>query len=297
MSVPRTRREVADRAIILVGGTTGWTKHFDPEGFFALVTEGRQQTWVDANGKKHAYSACQDLVTRLGLEVCGMKQKMPWCNRVDGGNRWISGQNLIRLKNHASYAWKNFGPHAKWDIHIGDGVEVMGRYGPHTRVITEIEYNEKGDPILCDHADYGQFHDPDGDGPEQADHSCRLYLKSSIRRDSVGRWTINGAWIIGRADLMLIQEREVGHGDTEPAPPNPDHRILRKTFPLMRGEDVAVVQAAVGAKVDGDLPRGGYGNNTEKKVSEWKRARGIPDEGNNEGVWNELCWSFLEGKA
>jgi hypothetical protein len=206
-----TRRQVADLAIELVGGVTGYTREYDPFGCFAIVTEGRQTSWKDSEtGQIRHYSACEDLLSRVVLQLCGFKQGMAWCNRVDGGNDWIPGQNLLRIKRYAAYAWKNYGPHAAWDVGLGDGVQVQGNYGPHTFVITELRYDAQGDPASCDHADYGQFPDPDGSGPEPAGHGCRLYVDAPIRRDREHRWTIGGNRIIGRLDVMAVRDRELG---------------------------------------------------------------------------------------
>ena len=205
-----TREHVAELAIELVGGVDGYTKEHDPFGVFALVTEGRQLTWIDkATGKKRSYSACQDLLSRILLSLCEFKQGMPWCNRVDGGNEWIPGQNLIRIKRHAAYAWRTYEPGTDWDIQLGDGVEVDGKYGPHTFVVAHIEYDAEGEPVAVDAAEYGQFIDPDGTGPEHAGHGCRLRVDAPVGRDSFGRWTVGGAAVIGRVDVMAIRDREL----------------------------------------------------------------------------------------
>lgn len=95
------RRVLSSRAIELAGGTTGVSINYDPSGFGKLVTEGR---WLLKDAKGHYLSCCQDLATRLAFEACNLKQGMPWCNRVDAGNKWVPGVNLIRVKQNAPYA-------------------------------------------------------------------------------------------------------------------------------------------------------------------------------------------------
>jgi hypothetical protein len=211
----RTRRDVADLAVELVGGVTGYTQGADPFGMFAIVTEGRQSSWRDPKtGQTRSYSACEDLATRVLLQICEFKQGMPWLNREDGGNKWIPGQNLLRIKKHADFAWKNYGPHAPWDVQLGDIVQIMGRFA-HTFVITEIRYDANGDPASVDVAEFGQFLDPDGDGPEPAGHGCRLRVDVPVRRDREHRWTIGSGWVIGRVDVMAIRDHELDE-DTAP---------------------------------------------------------------------------------
>lgn len=218
------RNELALRAEELAGGETGYVHQTeDPLGYFALVTEGRQTRWKDAKtGAWRTYSACQDLATRLALEACEMKQNMAWCNRVDGGNSWVPGWNLLRIKEKAAYAWRNYRAGTVWDIQLGDAVEIMNRYGPHTFVITRIVLGGDGNPVLCDHADYGQNHDPDDfgpgqNGPEPAGPSCRVYRNQPIAYNASSGWTINGHRVIGRLDIMALAYAELGErSDTEP---------------------------------------------------------------------------------
>jgi hypothetical protein len=209
------RNELALRAEELAGGETGYVhKTEDPLGYFAMVTEGRQ-AWK-------GYSACQDLASRLALEACELKQGMKWCNRVDGGNKWIPGENLIRIKKHAGYAWRNYTARTEWDIQLGDAVEIMNRYGPHTFVVTRLVFDKDGTPALCDHADYGQNHDPDDfgpgqNGPEPSGPSCRVYRNQPIAYNASSGWAINGHRIIGRLDIMALRTAELSdRADTEP---------------------------------------------------------------------------------
>lgn len=51
-------------------------------------------------------------------------------------------------------------------------------------------------------------------------------------------------------------------------------RELSRTSPMMRGEDVRVVQAIVGADVDG-----WYGPKTEARVKAWQREHGLKPDG------------------
>ena len=199
------RRGLASRAIELAGGAVGFSTNYDPKGFGDLVTEGR---WVWPK-----YSACQDLPSRLALEACQMKQGMKWCNREDGGNSWIIGFNLIRIKQYASYAWKNYTSKTQWDIRLGDAVEVMNQFGPHTFVVTDISYNADGNPSSVDTADYGQFH---AAGGKAAGPSSRCYMSKPVKRTSRG-WEIGGHPIIGRLDIMAIREVETGLAESDPS--------------------------------------------------------------------------------
>jgi hypothetical protein len=271
------RRSLANRAITLAGGTQGFSINYDPDGLGDLVTEKRWRQ-KDANG--HYYSACQDLASRLALEACDLKQGMVWCNRVDGGNKWIPGENLIRIKRHAPYAWKGYFNGSKWDIRIGDAVEVQNQYGPHTYVVTEITYDANGKPATCDHADYGQSH---AAGP-----SCRVYMGQQISCDATGLWRINNNRILGRLDMMALREQETGLSEDQSSPvaspaPVPDTRVtddaVRTLRFCVRGDDVKDWQAVLnrdGAdlKVDGI-----YGQKTKKATMAWQAARGLTADG------------------
>lgn len=210
------REELAKRAEELAGGETGYVwKTEDPLGYFAMVTEGRQGTWTNPKtGKKMSYSACQDLASRLALEACDMKQGMAWCNRVDGGNKWIPGQNLLRIKSKATYAWRDYTASTGWDIEIGDAVEILNRYGPHTFVVTRLQFDELANPVSCDHADYGQNHDPDdfgpgNNGPEPPGPSCRVYRNQPITFSATAGWMINGHRVLGRLNILKLREKEM----------------------------------------------------------------------------------------
>lgn len=209
---------LAMRAEEYAGGVSGWTKHHDPEGHFRRVTEGRQMSWTDPNtGKPRSYSACEDLLTRLAWEAAGRPTDGPlWCNRKEAGRAWKPGWNILSLKQHAGFAWKNYGPHARWDIEVGDGVQVSGKYGPHTMVITRLRRAPDGTPVSCDHADYGQFLDPDGAGPEQPDHGCRVFESAPLGRDTLARWTVNRYPVIGRFNLIELATHEGVFGTYEP---------------------------------------------------------------------------------
>lgn len=198
------RRRIAERAIILAGGTPGISVNYDPDGFGDLVTERR---W-----RAPKFSACQELATRLALEACEMKQGMRWCNRVDGGNVWMIGWNLIRIKQYAPYAWKKYRPDTKWDIRLGDAVEVINNYGPHTFVITNISYDDYGRPSLVDTADYGQNH---AAGGKPAGASARCYLNRAVAHNGLGHF-INGWKIEGRLDIMALREKELGLAESDP---------------------------------------------------------------------------------
>lgn len=188
-----TRRELADRAIQLVGGTAGLVyRQRDPDGFFELVTEGRQAF--------HGYSACEELASKLAFDACDGKMHCVWSNRVEAGNKWIPGQNLIRIKQHAAFAWREYSPGCTWDIALGDCVQIMNRFGAHTFAIVELRYDADGNPTSCDTAEYGQYFDG---GP-----ACRMYLNKPIARDRAKRWTIDGCPVIGRLSIVDLAAHE-----------------------------------------------------------------------------------------
>jgi len=282
------RRDLANRALELAGGTGGFSIYYDPDGLGQLVTEGR---WRMKDGHGHFLSCCQDIASRLALEACDLRQGLKWCNRKDGGNTWIPGENLLRIKRFAPYAWKGYANGTKWDIRVGDAIEVQNNYGPHTFVITEIKYDAAGLPVSCDHADYGQSH---AAGGKPAGPSCRVYLDHSIKCDATGMWRINNNRIIGRLDIMAIREREIGLTEYEqgtiPPEPHPDKADApvdtRVTEPEVRslkfcvhGDDVKVWQAVLnrdgaGLKVDGI-----YGQKTKKATQAWQTAHGLVADG------------------
>lgn len=289
-----TRQELAARAVVLAGGVEGWTKGHDPHGYFRLVTEGRQITWTDPKtGDKRAYSACEDLASRLALEACGLKQGMAWCNRVDGGNKWISGQNLIRIKKFAAYAWKNYGAKTEWDIELGDAVQVMNSFGPHTFVVTRIERDAAGKPVRVDTADYGQYFVHPATG--KADHGCRCYPGKTVARDSKG-WTIGGHRVIGRLDIAAIAERELGGAPayrapayaedddepTTPGKPTPVPFSWRTLRHGMTGPDVKAWQDQLvrdGYSVGPAGADGVFGTRTTSATRAWQRDRGLVADG------------------
>lgn len=291
-----TRQELAARAVVLAGGDEGWTKGHDPKGYFRLVTEGRQISWKDPKtGALRSYSACEDLPTRLTLEACGLKQGMAWCNREDGGNRWIAGQNLIRVKKFAAYAWKNYGSKTDWDIEPGDAVQVQNSFGPHTLIVTRIVKNASGTPIAADTAEYGQFFAHPKTG--KADHGCRCYRGKAIERDSKG-WKIGGARLIGRLDIPAIVARERPTGDpyrepaevvyedddeiTTPGTPTPQPFAWRTLRHGMRGPDVKAWQELLvrdGYSVGPAGSDGIFGTRTTSATRAWQRDRGLVADG------------------
>lgn len=257
-----SRKQLADRALELAGGATGYTVSFDPLGHFDYVTEGRQKAqnavvarWV-ANGRKGDkpvhFSACQELAVCLCWEACGKPSAgVPWCNRVAAGNTWIPGQNLLRIKSKAPFAWHAWAPRGPWRAQLADPVEVMGHYGPHTVIVTEIRYDANGSPSSVDVAQYGQFIDPDGPGPEQANDGCDVRTGLAVTRDSLGRWCINGNWVIGHVDIAALQDHEAA-GDTDPAPPpsaTPVPRDEQTTLPDLGQTSRVLRVGAVGPDV------------------------------------------------
>ncbi len=293
-----SRRQLSDRAIELVGGQSGVTKSYDPDGFFHMVTEGQQRTWVDATGKKRSYSACQCLFSRLALEACDMKQGMPWCNRVDGGNKWIPGQNLIRLKNwsaRSGVGWKEWRANQPWLASLGDAVEINGKYGPHLFVITELHYGDGGQLTSLDRAEYGQFFiGKDG----KSEHGAKLRLGSLVTKNAVGKWCVDGSPVIGHVDMMGLAEHEAA-GDAVPVvvaqpavidpikPTAPPQTLL----PGDKGEAVRVMQTLLNAAgigvtllVDGDMGPKSVG---ALKVFQTKRHLDV------DGVCGKATWAAL----
>lgn len=255
------RRRLAERAILLAGGTVGLSVKYDPNRYGHFVTEDR---WLYPK-----YSACQDLPSRLALEACGMKQGMPWCNRVDGGNKWIPGMNLIRIKQNAPYAWKSYGPHTKWDVRLGDAVEILNNFGGHTFVVTNISYDANGNPSFIDSADYGQFH---AAGGAMAAPSARCYMNRPVGKNPLG-WTISGFSVIGRLDIMALREAETGLAESDTgASPGP---IPEPTGPNL--STVLGVQKAL--NILGETPPlkedGWQGQKTNAAIEKFQAAHGL----------------------
>lgn len=229
-----SRRQLADRATELAGGARGVTQTSDPDGHFRLVTEGRQdaqevyqRSWDRADPAKRAakrpssYSSCEDLATRICFEACDGKPGMRWCNRVDAGNTWQPGQNLLRIKREAPYAWHDWRAGGRWLAQLGDPVQVQNSYGAHTLVLTEIRYDADGLPTSVDIAQYGQVLDPDGAGPAPSDNGGNCRTSVPVHRDSLRRWCVGSAYVIGHVDVMAIVEHEIGGAATQPAAPPP----------------------------------------------------------------------------
>lgn len=279
-----SRRQLSDRAIELVGGQSGVTKSYDPDGFFRMVTEGRQTTWTDATGKKRSYSACQDLFSRLALEACDMKQGMAWCNRVDGGNKWIPGQNLIRLKNwsaRSGVGWKEWRANQPWRASLGDAVEINGKYGPHLFVITELHYGDGGQLTSLDRAEYGQFFiGKDG----KSEHGAKLKLGSLVTKNSAGKWCVDGSPVIGHVDMMGLAEHELA---SVPAAQRPTLRLGSK------GDDVKDMQRLINAaKIGVTLKEdGSFGPLSENGLKAYQTSRHLAPS----GVCDAATWVKLDG--
>lgn len=197
----------------LAGGENGYScnygeaagQGYDPDGNFAAVTENRQATWKDAEGKKRAYSACEDLHGATYFRVLGMPpinvpaKALDWCNRVEAGRKWIAGKNLDTTRTARKSCWKLYGAGTEWDIKPGDAVQILGRCA-HTIVILDVRMDGEN-PIEVDTAEYGQFHQPKG--AKAAGHSCRCYTGKKITKIG-GVWAIGGAKIYGRVSLWAL---------------------------------------------------------------------------------------------
>ena len=213
----RIRTAAAEIAQDLAGGANGFSwnygeakgKGYDPEGCFATVTEGRQSRWKDQVGKWRTYSACEDLHGAVWLRALDLlpvsRPNLPelsWCNRVEAGNKWQVGQNLLRLKKNLPEAWQHYSAGTAWDIGPGDAVQIQGRC-VHTFVVLSVGLRD-GQPVSLDHADYGQLHQPEG--ASRPDHSCRCYRGAAVSRMD-GCWCVNGKRIIGRASVWDVAQR------------------------------------------------------------------------------------------
>lgn len=313
------RLAAAAHAEHLAGGEKGFTKAYDPLGLFHLVTEGRQASYV-IKGNRVTYSACQDLARKVCQDMCGadgigqrgvsanVRAAYDWINADDAWG-WVASYNLVRIKNKGRSAWKNYSRKSAWDIKLGDSVEVHGKFGLHTFVVTALRYDAEGNPVSCDHADYGQFFDPDGpEGPEQAHHGCRVYRNKPIAKLATG-WAIDGARIEGRVDLWKLVSSmpdrwhaqvpdsfDPDRADTLPAPPPsapkqaacaacaacPDLRVGS------RGEAVKIWQRIVGADDDG-----AFGPKTAAATSRWKASHGLPAT----GLVNRAAWLAAHGSG
>lgn len=218
LSEPLVRRAASALAMLLAGGENGFSWDYDeaanlgydPHGWFTAVTEGRQRYWTDSKGKRRSYSACEDLPSAVYLRLCGcpptspeMSKMLGWCNRVEAGNSWKAGWNLLRIKTRMRSAWRKYWRDSSWDIQPGDAVQIMGEYGPHTCVLTALDY-EADQPAICSHADYGQWHQPEG--ASRPDHSCRCHRDAAIARVN-HLWCLNGKRIIGRLSAWELVRR------------------------------------------------------------------------------------------
>lgn len=284
MDLP-TREQIAEHAELAAGGETGWSVTHDPEGWFARVTEGRQamadaaiRRWIATPPERRAarrpaaYSACEDLASYIAVWASGDARPLPWANRVDAGNAWLPGENLIRIKRRAPWCVTTWRPGIAWAAQLGDAVQVDGRYGPHTMILTRLRTVD-GSVVGVDVAEYGQHHDADGPGPASASASCRVRRRAVVQRGRDGRWMVDGAPVICSVDLLLLARRSredaLGRADTPPAPLDP-----WDVGEGARGDVVRRVQAAVGATVDGI-----WGPRTTAAVRAWQAAQGLPVTG------------------
>jgi hypothetical protein len=230
LSEPLVRSAAGALAELMAGGANGWSwdygeaagSGYDPEQWFATVTEGRQCRWRDRTGRWRAYSACEDLFGAVYLRLCGMppaleelQTALDWCNRTEAGNSWVPGYNLLRLKKRAPHLWRTYEAGQVWDIEPGDAVQIQGNHGPHTFVVLTI--HGAGHPVEMDHADYGQLHQPHG--ASRADHSCRCHYGASVAQVN-RRWVIDGKPVIGRVSCWEVVQHvaaAAGRGGMLPA--------------------------------------------------------------------------------
>ena len=215
LSEPLVRSAAVALAELLAGGLNGWSWSYgeaagsglDPQGWFATITEGRQSRWQDRTGRMRSYSACEDLHGAVYLRLCGMppaleelQAGLEWCNRREAGNQWVPGYNLLRLKKRTPSLWRRYRAAQVWEVEPGDAVQIQGKHGPHTFVVLAVR-SENGRPVELDHADYGQFHQPEG--AQRVDHSCRCHYGAAIAQ--VDRcWCVNGSPIIGRVSCWSV---------------------------------------------------------------------------------------------
>lgn len=269
-----TREQLAARAIELSGRVSGVTETFDPQGYFALVTEGRQAentriraAWDRADPAKRSakkpvkFSACEELSSRIAWEACGMPVgTLPWCNRIEAGNKWQPGRNMARLRE--SGAWHAWGPGSVWRADVADPVQVIWESGlAHTLILTAIR-GEHGLPTSVDLAEYGQVIDPDGTGPAPLDDAGRCRVNVPVKRKSDGCWYVGSGRVYGHISIGELQSRWApSEADTDPAPATPP-RAAQPTLPGtsrtlrqgMSGDDVRALQAALGmGNVDGQF--------------------------------------------
>lgn len=171
-------------------------------GAFDWVTQGRQSSWIDGDGHRRTYSACEDLAQAVYCGVCGVSERegladeYAWVNRAPN---WRPGWNLISIKQHTN-AWRQ----STRGMQAGDIVQVQASSGPHTFVLLAERENENGMPVW-DTADYGQFRAGLG-------HCGIIYEGVSVNKDAV--WSANqGAWrhIIGWVDSVQLVQAMPSH--------------------------------------------------------------------------------------
>lgn len=225
LSEPLVRTAAARLAEYLAGGKNGYSwnygeargKGYDPEGCFATVTEGRQCRWKGPDGKWHAYSACEDLHGAVWLRVLGLPpligtalgKPLDWCNRVEAGKKWRAQWNLRSLQHYRGGCWRRYHPGTEWDALPGDAVQIIGRHGGHTLVLLDVRYRD-GRPVVCDTAEYGQYHQPEG--AIRSDHSCLCRYDQPITDGPKG-WHVRGRPVYGRASLWLLAQDVVAELD------------------------------------------------------------------------------------
>lgn len=153
------------------------TKSADPLGLFALVTQGRQTSWVDAEGKTRTYSACEDLPQTVfellsgGIPSDPISRVEPVRSTLNRAPNWVPGANMLRLRN--GIAETSLGGRVS-DCGVGDTIQVQGTYGTHTLVICAIDPNGVA---TC--GQYGQFFEG---ANGRSDHGGNLAVKAPSAR-------------------------------------------------------------------------------------------------------------------
>lgn len=92
------------------------------------------------------------------------------------------------------------------------------------------------------------------------------------------------------ADVKRPAPQTPAKAQAMPDVPTGTHRVLKKG--MVGGDDIAQMQAIVGAKSDAPNPPN-FGPQTESKVKLWQATHGLPAT----GIFDEKSWTIALGKA